>query len=270
MSLNQPGQEIGQPPPNKLATAAWFVFRPYTYRHLVEMLRRLVSPSLRELEATGAESRTWGESRAIGHRQALEVLVGPGEYADVTTLHHETFRGAEAVAQQSIGMGGAANLDLLYHLVVGLEARRVLETGVAYGWSSLAILLAQQALGGGKLASTDMPYPRADNERFVGCVVPEALRDSWTLIRHPDRPGLGRAIRSLGRVDLAHYDSDKTYAGQSWAYPRIWEALRPGGVMVSDDIHYQTAFRDFAARSGASPLVVDLEGKLIGILTKPE
>jgi len=269
MRLNQPGLEIGQPPPSKIATATWFLLRPYTYRHLVEMLRRQASPWLRDLEASGAEAQAWGDALAVAPRKAMEALLGPGPYEDVTTLYPDTFRRAEAGARESIGMGGAANLDLLYHLVRGLEARRVLETGVAYGWSSLSILLAQKTLGGGKLASTDMPYPRADNEEFVGCVVPEDLRGSWTLIRRPDRPGLGRAIRSLGQVDLAHYDSDKTYAGQSWAYPRIWKALRPGGVLVSDDIQYQTAFRDFAATSAASPIIVDSDGKLIGILRKP-
>ena len=270
MSLDQPGLEIGQPPPNKLATAAWFMVRPYTYLHLVEMLRRLASPSLRHLEASGPEAREWGQAMAISPLHALESVLGAGEYPAVTSLHPDIFeRAASRARGTGIGLGGAANLDLLYHLVRGLEARHVLETGVAYGWSSLSILLAQKAFGGGSLVSTDMPYPRAGNEEVVGCVVPEDLRASWTLIRRPDRPGLGRAVRKLGTLDLAHYDSDKTYAGQRWAYPKIWAALRSGGVLVSDDIQYQTAFRDFAATCGASPIVVGGDDKLIGILRKP-
>lgn len=39
-------------------------------------------------------------------------------------------------------MGRAGDLELLYGLVRCFGARRVVETGVAYGWSSLAILLA--------------------------------------------------------------------------------------------------------------------------------
>ncbi len=36
-------------------------------------------------------------------------------------------------------------------------AQRVVETVVAYGWSSLAILAAMQAGAGGRLVSVDMP-----------------------------------------------------------------------------------------------------------------
>ena len=148
MSIDQPGLEIGQPPPNKLKTAAWFLLRPYTYLHMAEMLRRLASRSLRRLEASGPEAREWGEALAMSPLQALEAVLGHSEYPAATSLHAEVFRRAEAHARGSgVGMGGAANLDLLYHLVRGLEARCVLETGVAYGWSSLSILLAQAGLG---------------------------------------------------------------------------------------------------------------------------
>ena len=75
--------------------------------------------------------------------------------------------------------------------------------------------------------------------------------------------------RSSGGIDLAHYDSDKTYAGQRWALSKMWPALRPGGVLIMDDIQYQTAFRDFAATVGPSPIVVQGEGKLIGVIAKP-
>jgi predicted O-methyltransferase YrrM len=166
-------------------------------------------------------------------------------------------------------LGGEANLELLYHLVRGLGARCVIETGVAYGWSSLAILLAQEATGGGILISTDMPYPRLRNEGYVGWVVPERLRGSWTLIRRPDRPGLSRALARLRQIDLAHYDSDKTYAGQAWALRTIWRKLRPGGILIVDDIDCQAAFRDFSELAGVAPTVVDGCGKLIGVLQKP-
>jgi hypothetical protein len=105
------------------------------------------------------------------------------------------------------------------------------------------------------------------NERYVGAAVPDSLRSSWTLIRQPDRPALPRALAELNEIDLAHYDSDKTYAGQSWAFPRMWAALRPGGILMVDDIHYQTAFRDFAATLDVQPIVVK-SGKLIGVLRK--
>ena len=262
---------VGQLPSNKLATAAWFLRRPYTYAHLAEMLRRSVSPSTRRHEATQDEALAWGGSFAQSDQELLQMLVGRGAYPSARVLHPEAFVEAQAnVSRSDTTLGGPADLDLLYHLTVGLQARRVVETGVAYGWSSLAILLAQETIGAGTLASVDMPYPRLGGEAQVGCAVPHGLRASWRLIRRPDRTALPRALDDLCPLDLAHYDSDKTYAGQSWAFPQMWAALRPGGALIADDIDLQTAFRDFVVTTGAVPHVVRCGAKLCGVIVKPD
>ena len=168
-------------------------------------------------------------------------------------------------------MGGPGNLDLLYHLALQEGVENVVETGVAFGWSSLAILLG---LGSeGQLFSTDMPYVRRGNEDYVGCVVPEDLRGAWTLIRLADHQALPRALDDLGTIDLCHYDSDKTYVGRMWAYGLLWEALEPGGFFVSDDIGDNDAFRVFAESVAAEPIVVepgryDTSTKYVGVLRK--
>ncbi len=51
-----------------------------------------------------------------------------------------------------------------------------------------------------------------------------------------DREGLPRALREAAPVDLAHYDSDKSPQGRAFAYAAIWQALREGGILVSDDV----------------------------------
>ena len=55
-------------------------------------------------------------------------------------------------------MGGASHIHLLYDCVRLSKAKKVVETGVAYGWSSLAILKALSLTNNGKLFSVDMPY----------------------------------------------------------------------------------------------------------------
>lgn len=257
--------------PNKLATGLWFLKRPATYGHLGAMLRRTALGSERVRGHGSREALAWGEPLARSPQAVLTALFGEGAYPSPRDTYPDVFAQADFTVEQSgSALGGAANLQLLYHLTHGLQARRVVETGVAYGWSSLAILLAQQAVGAGELVSTDMPYPRMGRDDLVGCVVPERMRASWTLLRQPDRPGLTRAIRRLGVIDLAHYDSDKTYDGQSWAFPHLWKALRAGGALVVDDIDQQTAFRDFAVTLGVRPFVVDGQGKLIGVLVKAD
>jgi predicted O-methyltransferase YrrM len=168
-------------------------------------------------------------------------------------------------------MGGPGNLELLYHLCEHWKAEKVIETGVAYGWSSLALLLSLRHREGARLVSTDLPYAGAGNESYVGCVVAPALREQWTLLSGSDRNGLPTALQKLGgTIDLCHYDSDKSHAGRVWAYPLLWHALRPGGLFISDDIADNLAFKEFADGLGIAPLIAETDGKYVGLLVKPE
>lgn len=180
----------------------------------------------------------------------------------------EARRRVEAVG---FPVGGAANLELLYDHVLDLGAYRVVETGVAAGWSSLAILLGLERLehDEARLWSTDLPYPyRASEADWVGVAVPERLRGRWELLRGADRDTLPAALEAAGTIDLAHYDSDKTPAGATWAYGMLWEALRPAGVLVVDDVGDHLAFRDFARHVGVTPVVIRDDRKFQGLLTK--
>lgn len=203
--------------------------------------------------------------------EALEAvgLLEPGA-TDVPNLPHELVTEAESLARGSaVRMGGAADLQLLHAAVVLSGARSVVETGVAYGWSSLAILSGMSERPGARLVSVDMPYPKMGNEAFVGIVVPERMRPSWRLIREPDRRGLEKAIVSLGgAVDLCHYDSDKSYWGRRYGFERMWNSLRPGGVFISDDIQDNMAFREFMSRKQVDFAVTTYIGKYIGIARK--
>lgn len=157
------------------------------------------------------------------------------------------------------------------HSVAALsDIRKPVETGVAYGWSSLALLAGMGPRDGARLVSVDMPYPKMGAETAVGVVVPEALRDRWTLVREPDRRGLDKAIACQGgRIDLAHYDSDKSWWGRRYGYARLWDALSSGGYFVSDDIQDNLAFAQMVERLGLPFAVTSSGGKFIGALRKP-
>ncbi|RME94825.1 MAG: class I SAM-dependent methyltransferase, partial [Bacteroidetes bacterium] len=100
-------------------------------------------------------------------------------------------------------------------------------------------------------------------------VIPELLRKNWQLIQLPDRIGLPKAIKLLnGPLDLCHYDSDKSYAGRMWAYPRLWKALKTGGIFVSDDVGDNLGFFNFAEKIQVNPVIVAWNDKYIGILRK--
>lgn len=254
----------------KLKTAIWFLHNPPFWAQAVELVRRKLTNAER-FEASRSQATAWAAEHAVSAEEAL-MRVGIYQpsvpFPDLPeTLMRDAQHRAEAA---EVTMGGPGDLKLLYAAVTLTGARSVVETGVAYGWSSLAILTAMERIGGGRLVSVDMPYAKMNNEPWVGIVVPEALRADWTLIREPDRRGLEKAIAAAGgRIDLCHYDSDKSYPGRLYAYPRLWRALRPGGLFISDDIQDNFAFRDFCREHGFNFQVTESGGKFIGLARKP-
>jgi len=254
---------------SRLLTLHWFLRRPGLWGQAVRAIRRTLLPHPRE--HTRNEAIEWCETRAIEPHEALLMIFGVHNPPPFAELYPDHYASAWERAERVPGfMGGAGEIDLLYHAVRSLEARRVLETGVALGWSSLAILSAQDRSG--RLVSTDMPYVREGNEDHVGAVVPDDHRRRWTLLRGADRRVLPRAIDRFDALDLAHYDSDKSYVGRMWAYPRLWEALRPGGALISDDIDDNVAFRDFARSLSLEPTVVRSpeRDRYVGVLMRPD
>lgn len=49
----------------------------------------------------------------------------------------------------------------------------------------------------------------------------------------------------------------------------MWEALRPGGVFISDDIQDNFAFREFVEANRLVYAITGYEGKFVGIVRKP-
>lgn len=234
---------------SKVQTIAWFARRPSLYR---EALRRIIgfnlttTRSVARATKTRVEEQRWCAAHESDVADLLSALGLPPLEA-VSDRFSDEFAEATAVAKR-LDMGGPAHIDLLHHLSRHLPANTVIETGVAAGWSSLAILLALQDRPGASLQSTDMPYPKRGNADQVGAVVPARLKDPWTLYRLADRDALPKALRRIESLDLAHYDSDKSHRGRSYAYALLWQHLRDGGVLISDDIEDNAAFREFAQR----------------------
>jgi predicted O-methyltransferase YrrM len=165
-------------------------------------------------------------------------------------------------------MGGRGGLEGLYNIIKSFGYTSILETGVAYGWSSLAILLAIKE-SNAKLISIDMPYVNMNNESFVGVVVHPDLHKQWTLIRKPDRNGIPEALNLYnGKFDLIHYDSDKSYVGRQWAYPILWDALKIGGIFISDDIQDNVGFKEFCEHRNLNPLIYESDNKYVGVVQK--
>ena len=252
---------------SKVKTFLWFAVRPLFWPQLKQLWKRNLNP---ELEDSRAESTNWCKSIAISPKEALMTLGVEVEYKSLEELFPDIISTAKQKESEAIiKMGGEGAISFLYHLVKSHELRSIIESGVAYGWSSLALLLAIKDQPNGKLISNDMPYVKMNNEDFVGCIVPESLRFKWELQRLPDVSGLPKAFNKFsGEIDLFHYDSDKSYTGRMWASPLIWENLRNGGFFVSDDINDNLAFKHFSLEVDRNPIVIEHLGKYVGIIRK--
>ena len=252
----------------KVKTLGWFAVRPELWGQAAYLVQRKFqrnadSPALR------ARATQWCKDQAV---PAADVMTGLGGKLDAfeTAIGADSLAAARArAASCPTKMGGEGHLGLLYSCAELTQALRVLETGVAYGWSSYAILRSLQNRPGAHLASTDMPYVKLNLEDYVGVVVPDELRQQWTLIRQADRQGLPKALAQLGRLDLCHYDSDKSYQGRMWAYPILWDSLRSGGILISDDIQDNAGFKDFVKTISAEWYVAEHLGKYVGVIRKP-
>lgn len=252
---------------NKLQTILWFLKKPQYIPQIVQVLKRKKNATY---ENTRDEATKWCKENSISQQEALKFLIGKGTFTEFKELFPEIFAFAhQQVANCPVEMGGEGAISFLYHLVRANHSEKIIETGVAYGWSSLAILLAIQNQHDAKLISNDMPYIKMNNDDFVGCVIPENLKAKWELQRLPDVKGIPLALKKLNHeIDLCHYDSDKSYTGRMWASPLLWSALKTGGFFVSDDINDNIAFKHFCEHVNRKPVIIEHFGKYVGIIIK--
>jgi predicted O-methyltransferase YrrM len=124
----------------------------------------------------------------------------------------------------------------------------------------------------GHLHSIDLPplHSRADD--FVGRFIPTGLRHRWTLHRGTSRRLLPPVLREIEPIDLFIHDSLHTKRNMQMEFDLAWKALRPGGVLIADDVQDNRAFECLSRTvQPALSLVFAEEGKnvLCGLMVKP-
>lgn len=164
--------------------------------------------------------------------------------------------------------GGAADINLIYNICLKKKPIKILETGVALGWSSFAFLDAINKNKKGALISIDMPYMDKENKDYVGIAVPKKYFKMWTLYKYPDRVILNKILKSNFIFDLVHYDSDKSYYGRYWFYKKIWPYIKKKGLLISDDVKDNYAFIDFARLVNKKYYLIKNDKKYSGIIIK--
>ena len=230
---------------------------------MLQKIGRRLTRLLNERERGAAR---WAARHAGDHVALCRRI--DGALWDETVQYVSDFRReAEAILARNPALGGGGNYHLLYFLTRLLKPGVVLETGVAAGFSTHAVLTALEKNGQGRLFSSDFPYFRlAHPERYVGILVPEALRHRWSLSLEGDSVSVPRFLASIPKVDLFHYDSDKTYGGRTQTIDLVLPRLSDRGVALIDDIQDNYHFRDLVRRGRLNSQVFAFEGKYCGLL----
>lgn len=166
-----------------------------------------------------------------------------------------------------VKMGGMADLDLLYNITKKLKPKNILETGVAFGWSTLAFSLAK--LKKTKISSVDLPYPFKNSHHYVANALPNNLKKKIKFYFGIDTDILKKINAKKKKFDLIHYDSDKSYDGRNKNYELIWKMLNKKGWFISDDISDNSAFENFVKKFKIRKYyVLQCDGKFVGIAIK--
>lgn len=213
-------------------------------------------------------ARNWYKQQAEPYTTFLEELD-----IDLWKETNDTCQSLKTQAEDklknlNIDLGGGGNYHLLYFLTRHTQAQTVVETGVAAGWSSQAILTAlQNNKDNGHLYSSDFPYFRQENpEKLIGYVVDEELKDSWTLLIDGDQNNLPKINAQIDQVDILHYDSDKSYKGRQFALKGLQEKCHDKTLIIFDDIQDNAHFMDHVSKNNLPFKIFEFEGKYVGLI----
>jgi hypothetical protein len=182
--------------------------------------------------------------------------------------------GEELAGAADVGRGHDADPTLAaaaWCVVRHARPAVVVETGVSRGITSRVILEALERNGDGRLWSIDLPPLEEPWRTLSGSAVPQRLRGRWTYFRGTSRRHLPRLARELGRVDVFVHDSLHTPDNLRRELDDVWPALRPGAVVLIDDVEACRAFDgvvDAFATADAFAARQSLGPDAIGILAK--
>lgn len=167
----------------------------------------------------------------------------------------------------SYGQSCDYHVLFLYSLIRMMKPEVIVETGVASGRSSAAILQALEDNGQGKLYSIDLgqfyegknPLTYITDEgnselrgfipkdKEVGWLVPSNLRHRWKLIIGDSKTELPKLITGLNKIDIFYHDSEHSYENMTFEGKAVWPLIPRGGFIVFDDIKWNQAFNDFTS-----------------------
>ena len=201
--------------------------------------------------------------RELQESALLEHLLEAGR-------EHQRRLGGDA-SGYSLGAIGYSEGTYLYAVLRELRPRLAVETGVANGFSTAFLLQALHANGDGHLHSIDLPrevgrdyepgtFHEGEGRAGIppgsepGWLIPDHLRDRWTLILGRSQDELPPLLDRVAAIDFFMHDSEHSFDCMWFEFNAAWPHLPPEGILVSDDVNSTDAFPRFAHEQSRKPL----------------
>jgi len=187
-------------------------------------------------------ARQWGYSNS-------DIDLGYSDLNRNNTLW-ENLKIKLATYPNNYGLQMTKELPALYLLIRLIQPNNIVETGVSSGASSAYILRALHDNKKGKLYSIDLPPGNLPINHESGWIVPNNLRNRWSLHIGDAKILLEPLLAEIGELDCFIHDSLHTYEHMLWEYRTVWPYLKTNGLFLSHDIGASEAFFDFMNEKG--------------------
>ena len=147
----------------------------------------------------------------------------------------------------------ASTAQMLYVIVRWRRPKVVLETGIARGFSSYALLSAVKANGFGVVHSCDV-------DPAAGEFVNASLKSHW--MKHvvdgrDAEKSFVSVVRDIESVDLFFHDSNHREQWMEFEFKTVLPKMSPRAVLGSDDVDLNRAFLSVLPVSSKSVIVLD-------------
>lgn len=156
--------------------------------------------------------------------------------------------------------------DVLRDLLLAENARVVVEIGLAYGSSALAIAEALVSLGteGATHLIIDA-FQDQFHDSGWNTIVAAGLTDAWSLLRERSQVALARLVAEGFVADVAFVDGSHLFHNVFVDLFFLRELVHPGGLIVLDDCRWPsvaTAVRYYEINAGWQAEPIDVETRL--------
>jgi len=156
--------------------------------------------------------------------------------------------------------------DVLRDLLLADNARVVIEVGLAYGSSALAI--AEALVSAGPVGATHViidAFQDQFHEAGWNAIVATGLTDVSSLLRERSQLALPRLVAEGVVADAAFVDGSHIFHNVFVDLTFLRELVRPGGLIILDDCQWPsvaTAVRYFEVNGGWRPEAIDQTTRL--------